>query len=197
MRRLVRFLLPTLWVCALIMLAVGAYKLYIYPYWLGMRRMNEVSTPGPAAVEPQEAPNGPFLLEIPKTGLKWQVGIVEEKNEEPCGIPKRVLDRHGIVVSPLFSYPGEKGVTVLAAHRYRLKPFARLDRLVPGDPILVHLSSGQLVLYRVERLQVVLPSDTAVLRPVRPGRAEMRIVTCLLGSNARRLIIYAAMTGGE
>lgn len=196
MRRFMQFLHLGLWFCALIMLAVGAYKLYVYPFWLSTRA-SKAPAPQLTTVEPQEAPNGPFLLEIPKTGLKWRVGIVEEKSEEPCGIPKRALDRHGIVISPMFSYPGERGVTVLAAHRYRLKPFATLDRLVPGDPILVHLSGGELVRYRVERLQVVLPSDTVVLRPVRPGRAEMRIVTCLLGSNAKRLIIYAAMTGGE
>lgn len=196
MRRCKRFLHCGLWIFALIMLAIAAFKVYIYPLWLSTRA-DVAPAPQVTAVEPSITSTGPFVLEIPRTDLKWRVGTVEVKSQEPCGIPKRVLDRYGIVVSPLFSYPGEKGVTVLAAHRYRLKPFARLDRLVPGDPILVRLTNGKLVTYRVERLQVVLPSDTSVLRPLIPGRTEMRIVTCLLGSNAKRLIIYAAVTGGE
>jgi sortase A len=63
-------------------------------------------------------------------------------------------------------FPGEPGTVGVAGHRTTYgAPFRRIDRLEPGDGIVVTVSYARFV-YRVERTRAVFPRDVEVKRPV-------------------------------
>jgi len=101
---------------------------------------------------------------------------------------------------PGTAMPGEIGNIVLSGHRTTYgAPFARLDRLVRGDPIVVETRDTYFT-YRVTGAEVVPPSATAVTLPVpgqpaaRPTRRLLTLTTCHPRYSARqRLIVYAEL----
>lgn len=96
---------------------------------------------------------------------------------------------------PQTPLPCEAGNVGIAGHRTTYgKPFTNLDRLKPGDDIILETPVGQCT-YKVARDPfVVTPQDTSVVAPT-PDSA-LTLTTCHpKGSAARRLIVRAALQG--
>ena len=91
---------------------------------------------------------------------------------------------------PGTAYPGENGNVGLAGHRDTF--FRRLSDVQPDDEIVMTTPEGRFV-YRVERTDVVQPTDVWVLDPT--PHPTLTLVTCYpftyLGSAPERFIVRA------
>jgi len=91
---------------------------------------------------------------------------------------------------PGTAYPGEPGNVGLAGHRDTF--FRRLADVQPDDEIVMTTPEGRFI-YRVERTDVVQPSDVWVLDPT--PHPTLTLVTCYpftyLGSAPERFIVRA------
>ena len=72
--------------------------------------------------------------------------------------------------------PGTTGNVVLSAHNDIFgELFRDLDRLQPGDEVIVYTVSQKFV-YRVIRIRIVEPTDVSVMTPT--GRPTLTLVSC-------------------
>jgi sortase A len=91
--------------------------------------------------------------------------------------------------------PGENGNVVLSAHNDIFgELFRDLDKLEPGDEILISTASRQFT-YRVTGLSVVEPTDVSVMEPT--TRATMTLISCYpyLVDN-QRIVVFAELADG-
>lgn len=88
--------------------------------------------------------------------------------------------------------PGEPGTVGIAGHRTTyLAPFRHIDSMEPGDPITVRMPYGVFV-YRVQKTEVVDPSELSVIDPV--GYPRLVLSACNpLYSAAERFIVFARL----
>lgn len=151
----------------------------------------------PGVIEP--GPDG-YLLEIPKLGLR---AVVRELEPEVfSGRNTRMLKRFGLGQVPYSEglknvSPGAEGAAVIAGHRTTSgAPFRNLDRLGPGDLIIIRKGDAKqrwTVVYSI----TVAPSDVDAIRS-QPGTRRLAILACSPPfSDARRLIVYAAPADEE
>jgi len=88
--------------------------------------------------------------------------------------------------------PGEVGNLGIAGHRDGW--FRALRKLIPGDEIFLRTLDGR-YRYRVEEIEIVEPSETAVLAPT--DAARLTLVTCYpfywAGSAPQRYIVKAQL----
>ncbi len=94
---------------------------------------------------------------------------------------------------PETALPGRRGSSVISGHRTTYgAPFGDIDRLPEGAEILVFTVEGE-SRYVVTRSFVVLPDDTSVIAPLKPGdRPRLRLTTCHPKfSAAKRLVVEA------
>ena len=89
--------------------------------------------------------------------------------------------------------PGQRGTMAIAGHRTTYgAPFRKLDQLDPGDGISVETPSGRFT-YRVERTEIVEPTELSVTRRVRFDRLVLTACHPLY-SAAQRLVVFAKET---
>lgn len=144
--------------------------------------------PGPA-----EPGSGIAVMRIPALGTDWSKVVVEGTGREELKKGPGRMEGTGDF--------GKVGNTVVSGHRTTYgAPFVDLDRLVPGDAVLVE-TQGAVLTYRVYDSEVVRPTDVAVALPVprRPGatptRSLLTLTTCNPKYSAReRLIVYAELS---
>ena len=88
--------------------------------------------------------------------------------------------------------PGVPGTAAIAGHRTTYgAPFRRIDRLRPGDPIVVAMPYATFT-YRVERTRIVSPADLSVL--VRRRYDRLVLTACHpLYSAAQRIVVLARL----
>ena len=90
--------------------------------------------------------------------------------------------------------PGGKGNCVIAGHRDT--HFRVLKDIRTGDDIVLQTRAGKF-LYRVQKLEVVPPSDTAPLKPT--PEPELNLITCYpfyyVGSAPKRFVVEARLAG--
>jgi sortase A len=88
--------------------------------------------------------------------------------------------------------PGQLGNSAIAGHRTTYgQPFYDLDRLAPGDEVVVTSVQGRFV-YRVTGSEVVGPDRADVIATTDPARATLTLTTCDPKYTARnRLVVYA------
>ncbi|GAA4624743.1 hypothetical protein GCM10023196_026160 [Actinoallomurus vinaceus] len=142
------------------------------------------------AADAKPVPGQPVSrLYIPRLRKKWQV--VE-------GVSQDDLAR-GPGHYPKSDRPGAVGNLAIAGHRLP-SVFWNLDRLRPGDLIVVETRSGWFV-YRVLRLRVVRPSQVEVVDhdPDHPGgRPTRRLLTLTTCNpkfdNYQRLVVQAELS---
>jgi sortase A len=99
---------------------------------------------------------------------------------------------------PTTPLPCEDGNVAIAGHRTTYgKPFHHLDRLAPGDVIILETPVGECTYEVAEAPFVVAPDNVEVVSDT-PGNANLTLTTCHPKGSAReRLIIRATMVGGE
>ena len=88
--------------------------------------------------------------------------------------------------------PGAPGTVGIAGHRTTYgAPFRHIDRVKPGDAIVVQMPYGSFE-YRVERTRIVLPTATWVTQRVRYDRLILSACHPLY-SAARRIVVFARL----
>ncbi|HWE08771.1 MAG TPA: class E sortase [Solirubrobacteraceae bacterium] len=93
---------------------------------------------------------------------------------------------------PSTAFPGMGQTVAIAGHRTTyLAPFRFLNELRPGDRIIVTMPYGRFT-YTVQHLQIVQPTDVAVINDV--GYERLVLSACNpLYSAAQRLIVFARL----
>ena len=123
-------------------------------------------------------------LQIPKLGVN--VVVVQ-------GIDDNSL-RAGAGHYPETPLPCSEGDVAIAGHRTTYgKPFANVDRLAPGDKIILTTPVGSCI-YQVSAVPfVVLPTNWQVVADT-PGRFQLTLTACHpKGSASHRIIVKAEM----
>lgn len=136
------------------------------------------------------------VLAVPKLGRDYRHVVVEGTGREEL--------KKGPGHQPGTAMPGELGNFVLAGHRTTYgAPFGRFDELGVGDEVSVTSQSGSYT-YRISQVEVVDPSDTAVMLPVprQPGAAPterlLTMITCTPKYSAsQRLILTGVLTSAD
>lgn len=146
----------------------------------------------PVAVE---LGDGIAVLRIPRLGEGWNAEppiVVEGTSVADLKKgPGRMVET---------ARPGEVGNTVFSGHRTTYgAPFADLDRLQPGDAVVVETRDRWLT-YRVTGSEIVSPTSVEVALPVphqpgvAPTEALLTLTTCHPKYSARqRLIVYSEL----
>lgn len=145
----------------------------------------EVSrTAAPAARSHASGKADGLVLTIPRLGVRRFV---------PEGATPDHLRRYGVGRITWTALPTESGILGIAGHRTTYgAPFLRLDRLQPGDTILVDFG-GRRYAYRVERLVTVTPEQADALQDA-SGSRGIALVTCSPPySAAFRLVVYGRL----
>jgi sortase (surface protein transpeptidase) len=239
LRTLVRGLGQTLITVGLISLLFVVYELYVTDI-LAAREQDQLSqqiqdqwrddptvapaptAPAPAAAAPPEQPftpapisvgvGDPFaVLHIPRLATDYSRVVVEGAAQDQLAQgPGHYLGT---------AMPGEQGNLAIAGHRVgRGSPFLDLDRMRPGDPIVVETADAWFV-YRVlgdastgrfdgdpsgiPGQEIVRPEAVSVISPTPGGPADgpasgayLTLTTCHPKYSAQqRLIIHARLDG--
>ncbi|NND73565.1 MAG: class E sortase [Ilumatobacter sp.] len=90
--------------------------------------------------------------------------------------------------------PGQLGNSAIAGHRTTYgQPFHNVDKLVPGDEIVMTTLSGTFT-YRVTGTEIVSPSDYQVISTTDPNKAMLTLTSCHPKWTARqRIIIFSEL----
>ncbi len=140
-----------------------------------------------AAVEQMNPEPGKPLARLRIPAIELDVIVVEGVGHEEL--------RSGPGHIPETALPGRVGNSVISGHRTTYGgPFGDLDRLQPGAEILISTVEGETT-YVVTDSYVVLPADTSVTAPLKPGtRPKLRLTTCHPKfSAAKRLVVEAEL----
>lgn len=130
----------------------------------------------PAPVSPVPSTPKNMTLTVPKLGLKNVV--------VPTGFRQAELDREGVLRVKESGLPWEEGSnTFIAGHALGFpetrvpRAFYHLDRLMPGDEIVIGSADGQRYTFRVYDRLTVDPDDYWVTYPVE-DRTVISLQTC-------------------
>jgi sortase A len=157
----------------------------------GQGRGRSPSDSGAAAT--RMVPGAAFaIVRIPRLGADYARPVLE-------GTSRDTLER-GLGHYAGSAMPGAVGNFAVAGHRTTYgRPFHDIDRLRPGDTIVVETATGWSV-YAVRRHEIVSPTDVAVIAPVpdspgaRPTAAWMTLTACHPKySAAQRYIVFAEL----
>ena len=130
-------------------------------------------------------PEGDALTRIVIPTIKVDTVVVE-------GTGASAL-RAGAGHYPNTPLPGEEGNVAIAGHRTTYgKPFANLDRLAPGDEVVLETPIGRHV-YKVTKAPFVVPNTDFTVISQTPGHS-LTLTTCHpKGSARQRLVVKAEM----
>lgn len=147
----------------------------------------------PGSREPTASPDageGLGVLSIPALGKDWHWVVVEGVTDDDLA--------QGPGHFPGTALPGEVGNFAVAGHRATHgEPFAYLDKLQVGDPVVMETVDGWLV-YRVTWERILSPNATEILDPVagHPGlkatQRTMTLVTCNPRWSSTERLVYGA-----
>ena len=95
---------------------------------------------------------------------------------------------------PATNFPGQGGTVAIAGHRTTYgAPFNEVDKLKPGDQIVLEMPYGKFT-YAVKDTKIVDPSDLGVVDRV-PGPEQLVLSACHpLYSASQRIIVFARLT---
>lgn len=132
--------------------------------------------------EQQERAREPNLIEIPKIELRAVVvpGITPEDL------------KHGPGLYPQSAVPSEGNVSIAAHRGVYGSWFRHIDRLEPGDKILLYLKGKQYT-YAVREQFITHDRNWSVIES--SGTPELTLTTCLFGTSSKRLVIKADLVG--
>ncbi len=93
-------------------------------------------------------------------------------------------------------FPGAPGTVAIAGHRTTYSaPFRRIDKLRPGNEIVLEMPYGRFV-YRVQQTRIVRPSEVSVVRRVAYDRLVLTACHPLY-SAAKRIVVFARLVGAQ
>jgi sortase A len=90
--------------------------------------------------------------------------------------------------------PGQVGNAYFAGHRVtHTRPFLDIDKLEPGDQIIITTDAGRFV-YEVTGHEIVTPDQVRIAKPT--PTATLTLSACHpKGSASRRYVVYARLIG--
>ncbi len=148
--------------------------------------------PAPILEEPRIAKTFATMY-VPRWGLDYVKPISQ-------GVSRRaVLDPLGIGHYPDTAMPGAVGNFAVAAHRTTYgKPFADIDRLRVGDPILIRTENTWYV-YTVTEYEIVRPNHVSsiAVNPFNPGVAHDNRYITLTTCHPRYSAVQRYIVHGE
>ena len=155
--------------------------------------------------QPAPEPTGSLpAVEGPRVavGAAWARLYLPTLTRDPLAVVEGVGTadlRRGPGHLPGSAAPGQAGNLVLSGHRTTYgAPFADLDRLRPGDPVVLQTRDGWAT-YRITGAQTVLPSAVGVTLPVpdQPGAAAGRSLLTLTTCTPRYSASHRLVLRGE
>ena len=161
----------------------------------------DAAAPAPGSAKPVLAPSHPDRLRIPAIDVDARglidLGLQADRTME---VPADGTTVGWYAESPS---PGERGPAVLAAHvdwNHEKGVFFDLDRLEPGDDVVVDRADGSSATFEVQRVEQY-PKDRFPTEEVYGdvAGAELRLITCggELDRAARsyrdNIVVYAAL----
>ena len=177
----------------LLLVAVGmlGYPFYtnLYQSRLQSRLDRQLASPEiKAAYEAGQVPIGDSLTRLQMPSIDIDVVVVEGTTSSAL----RAGAGH-YADTPL---PCEQGNVAIAGHRTTYgRPFHNLDRLKPGDDIILETPVGSCTYEVVKPPFIVAPDDLSVVENTPSGM--LTLTTCHpKGSAAKRLIVQAALAPG-
>jgi sortase A len=135
-------------------------------------------------IPPIERGHALALLEIPKIGKTGDNALAV--------VPGVTLDdlKDGPGHYPDTPLPGQLGNSAIAGHRTTWgEPFRNIDKLEPGDEIIVTMLTGDRFVYVVASTEIVDPSDYDVVSTSDPNVAELTLTSCHPVYSARQRIV--------
>jgi sortase A len=147
------------------------------------------SPPLPSAQPIPSDGKGVARLEIPRMGLNRIVvegATADDLSKGPGHFPETPL-------------PGQLGNAAIAGHRTtHLHPFFDIDKLQPGDEIIVTTLNGHYV-YHVTGTEVVAPEDYAAVIPTTDAtKATLTLVSCTPRYSAtNRIVVRSELVPDE
>jgi sortase A len=98
---------------------------------------------------------------------------------------------------PATSFPGQGGTVAIAGHRTTYgAPFRTIDKLDPGEHIILKMPYGELD-YKVEKRQIVSPDATWITNRVK-GPERLVLSACHpLYSAAQRIVVFARLVNAR
>jgi sortase A len=145
--------------------------------------------PLPSAEPIPAGGEGVARLEVPRMGLNRIVvegATADDLAKGPGHFPETPL-------------PGQLGNAAIAGHRTtHLHPFFDIDKLQPGDEIIVTTLNGRYV-YHVTGTEVVAPEDYAAVIPTTDAtKATLTLVSCTPRYSAtNRIIVHSELVPDE
>ena len=139
-------------------------------------------------------PGGPadktMYLTVPKLGLS-DVPVFDSVEEEKL--------EEGVIHVPATGFPWQEGANVyVAGHRIGYPGtrsdhvFYDLDKLVPGDEVILRDSAGGEYAYRITEQKVVPPDNVEVMNAVE-GRSIITLQTCTLPDYSERVVVQGEL----
>lgn len=129
---------------------------------------------------PTPGPEQARRLEIPVLNADYPIVQGDGWEELKKGVGQYVHSGH----------PGRPGNVVLSGHNDIYgEPFRYLDRLTPGDEILI-TTENEVYTYSVREIRVVEPTEVWVMAPT--DTAQLTLISCYpYRVNTRRIIVFA------
>ena len=178
----------------LLLVAVGmlGYPFYtnLYQSRLQARLDRELASPEmKQAYQAGQIETGDSLTRIKMPAIDVDFVVVE-------GTTSSAL-RAGAGHYPDTPLPCEQGNVAIAGHRTTYgRPFHNLDRLKPGDDVILETPIGSCTYEVTKQPFIVAPDDLSVVGPTPTGM--LTLTTCHpKGSAAKRLIVQAALVPGD
>jgi sortase A len=158
------------------------------------RQFGHAPADGQGTVTPAAVPFGKAfaIVRIPRLGSAYARPVLE-------GTDHDILSQ-GIGHYEGTAMPGKVGNFAVAGHRTTYgKPFSDIDRLRPGDVVIVETRTSYVV-YTVQRHVIVTPEHVEVVAPVpqrpgvKPAQAMMTMTACHPRySAAQRYVVFASL----
>lgn len=135
---------------------------------------------------PTPGPETALRLEIPALGGDFPIVQGDDWEQLKQGIGQYIGSGR----------PGKSGNLVLSGHNDIYgEPFRYLDRLQPGDKIVVS-TERQTYTYVVDEIKVVEPTDVWVMGPT--DRAQVTLISCYpYRVNTRRIVVFGRLADPE
>ncbi|WP_433450638.1 class F sortase [Streptomyces sp. CA-142005] len=160
----------------------------------------------PSPAKPLGADAVPQRVDIPQLGV--QAPVVNRGLDAQGAVDPPPFDQPGVVGwYGAGATPGAKGAALLVGHvdtETRPAVFYKLSTLKPGETVRVVRSDGKVAQFVIDDVRV-LPRVGFDARqaygPHRPGRAELRLITCggrfdrALHSYTANVVVSAYLTG--